>query len=186
MDELVPFQEKRKKQFPADFSVLQAISIELEKHVKKTYPAFEFSTGTVTSDITATVFGKQVITGRVTLEVLATALAPVASPVAMKKNELFSLATLEVPMLLLSQLANALGVKRAYEVLPKPYQKAVKKTYTNATTLEQLGAFLQSKKKARKYLRIMHKRLGIYTAKKPPFAKATASAPSLATPRKRR
>jgi len=173
MDELVPFQEKRKKQFPADFSILQAISSELEKHVKKAYPTFEFGTGTVATDITATVFGKQVIMGQVSLEVLATALAPVVSPVAMKTDTAFSLATLEVPMLILSQLSIALTVKRAYLVLPKPYQKAIKRTYISITTLKKLSAFLESNKKAKKYLRIMHKRLGIYTKKKPPLNKTS-------------
>ena len=169
MDELVPFQEKRKKQFATNTTVQAAIANELEKHFKKAYPTFAFGTGTVTADTVAIVFGKQTVIGAVSLEVLATALASVASPVAMKTDTAFSLATLEVPMLLLSQLSMALTVKRAYLVLPKPYQKAIKRTYIRVTTLKKLGAFLESNKKAKKYLRIMHKRLGIYTKKKPPL-----------------
>lgn len=170
MDELVPFQEKRKKQFPVGYSVIQAITSELEKFYKKSYPTIEFGTGMVTADANATVFGKQMVTGAVSLEVLATALAPVVSPVAMKKPAPLTLATLEVPMLLLSQLAKKLGSKRAYLALPKPYQKAIKRYYTSKATLANLGDFLQSKKKAKKYLRILHKRLGIYTEKKPPLS----------------
>lgn len=62
--------------------------------------------------------------------------------------------------------------KKLINLLPATYQKYVKKTLLNEETLLKLSEFLHSRKKAKKYLRIILKRLGIFSRKKPPFSVA--------------
>lgn len=54
-------------------------------------------------------------------------------------------------------------------LLPAPYRKMVEKTLKRKTTLDGLFMQLKSKKKTKKYLRILQKRFGVYHKKKPPF-----------------
>jgi hypothetical protein len=61
--------------------------------------------------------------------------------------------------------------KRRYLFLPATYRKALKKTLTSEITLQALAAELKSAKKAKRTLRILHRRYGIYTTKKPKFVK---------------
>lgn len=58
--------------------------------------------------------------------------------------------------------------KRAkiHHFLPKYYRRPIKIFYTKKATVLSLANFINSKKKAKKYLRILHKRLGLYTHKK--------------------
>jgi hypothetical protein len=65
---------------------------------------------------------------------------------------------------------------RRYKILPKPYQKALKNIITSQKTLELIAKATNSKKGSKKRLRILHKRLGIYTKKKPPFVKQKKNA----------
>lgn len=157
MEELVPFQAKRKKQFPAGMTKKQAVTEELAKHFTKYYPAFVFGTTDVAVDSTAKVFGKQQVFEEFPPSTLVDAYLGLDDS---------TLSALEIPMLLLIQIAKKVGAKRPYLVLPKTYQKIIKRTYTSKQTLERLTEAIGSKKLAKKYLRIMQQRLGIYTKKK--------------------
>ncbi|GEM_PF-2948744 len=53
--------------------------------------------------------------------------------------------------------------------LPAPYRKMIEKTLKRKTTLDGLFLELKSKKKTKKYVRILQKRFGVYHKKKPPF-----------------
>lgn len=57
------------------------------------------------------------------------------------------------------------------KILPPSYQKALKNMYVSIKTRDALAKTIGSNKKAKKYLRILQKRLGIYPHKKPPFKK---------------
>lgn len=159
MEELVPFQTKRGKTFPPGTTQEQAITLEFSKHFKKAYPDFVFGDATVTP-ISAQTLGKQTITDQVSMESLVNAFINLNQP---------TLPNLESLMLIIRQVAIKLNVKRPYLVLPKPYQKVIKRTYSSKKTLDSLGTELQSKSRAKKYLRILQKRIGTYTEKKRPF-----------------
>lgn len=159
MEELVPFQAKRGKTFPPGTTQAQAIKLEFEKHFKKAFPDFVFGEATVTV-VSTQALGKQTITGQVSMESLINAFINLIQS---------TLPNLETLMLIVRQIAIKLDVKRPYLVLPKPYQKVIKRTYSSQKTLDVLAAELQSKSRAKKYLRILQKRIGTYTEKKRPF-----------------
>lgn len=172
MTEIVPFQDKRKKQFPKDTTSLDAVTSELDKHFKKNYKDFTFGNSDFATNETVTELGKQSETREFSLTSFSACIASITSPALLKKST-STLARLELPQLMLTIIARTLGIKRPFHILPKPYQAMLKRVYMDQQTLEELASFLKSKKKAKKYLRILHKRLGIYTAKKPPFVQAS-------------
>ena len=57
------------------------------------------------------------------------------------------------------------------EILPRVYINRLKKFYTSYSTVEKLANFIHSKKRAKKYLRILAKRLTLYPKKKPKWRK---------------
>ncbi|WKZ29838.1 MAG: hypothetical protein QY314_03440 [Candidatus Dojkabacteria bacterium] len=61
---------------------------------------------------------------------------------------------------------------KRYKILPPVYQTFVKRILTSMQTRDNIAREVESKKKSRKYLRILHKQYGIYSKKKPPFQKA--------------
>lgn len=173
MTELVPFQIKRKKQFKESVTLLQAIILELEKHLKKIAPDLQFSADYLPKlDEQAMVLEMQKLTEVPTLERIVAILAPVTSPLLITNAEIpWTVCRLEAPVVLLRLLASATNAKETLDVLPKPYQKIIERVYKNQETLKKLTEFLESSKRAKKYMRIWHKRLGIYKERKPPFKK---------------
>lgn len=174
MTELVPFQEKRGKIFPADTTPLQAVSQELQKYLGKVAPDIVYDIDTpLTFDPNTQVLGQVEFSVIPSINNIASILTPVVSPAVVQNEPLpWTLTRLELPVALLRKLATEIGTKETLDVLPKSYRKAIKKLYTNKATQTRLAEFLQSGKRAKRYLRIMHKRLGIYKERKPPFKQA--------------
>lgn len=177
MTELVPFQEKRGKQFPENTTPLQAITIELRKYFSDYYPTLEFGTDELDLPPNVLVLDTQKITSLPTFESFSHEVARVTSPALLTDVSIpWTLRRLEVPMLLLIFAAKKI-TKSPYLLLPKPYQKILKRVYTSQETNDKFAVFLESKKRAKKYMRIFQKRLGIYSKRKPPFSKASATSP---------
>ncbi|MCC7304043.1 hypothetical protein IT418_01350 [bacterium] len=171
MTELVPFQEKRGKLFPPGTTPTEAVTAEVQPYLKKIAPDLVFDVETpLVFNNENMVLGQFELLVIPSLENIATILTPVVSPGIVTNEQLpWTLARLELPVILLRKLAIAIGTKETLDVLPKPYRKAIKKLYTNKTTQVHLAEFLQSAKRSKRYLRIMQKRLGIYKERKPPF-----------------
>ena len=159
MEELVPFQAKRGKTFLTGTTQAQAVALEFEKHFKKVYPDFLFGNVEIKS-VPAQTLGKQQLSDRISMGSLVSAFVNLYQT---------TLPNLELLMQVLRQIARELTVKRPYLVLPKPYQKAIKRSYSSQKTLDSLTTELHSKSRAKKYLRILQKRIGTYTEKKRPF-----------------
>lgn len=185
MTELVPFQEKRGKRFKENVTSQQAIELELTKYFANNYPTLKFEGGELEISKDAAVLDQQQITELPNITSFSFTIALVTSPTLIADETIpWTLSRLESPMLLMRLVAKG-NTKSPYLVLPKPYQKMIKRVYTNALTFDKLAAFLKSKKRAKKYLRIFQKRLGIYSTRKPPFTKASAVAPRSAAPQRK-
>jgi hypothetical protein len=161
MEELVPFQTKRKKQFPVGTTQSEAVLLELTKHFKKVYPEFVFVESITPNTANTHVFGTRKVPTNISLSNLAA--------LYLQTQDFPTLKNLELFMLNLQTIALSAKIKRAYLVLPKPYQMAVIRQYSSMATFDSLATELASKKRAKKYLRILQKRMGIYTKKKPGF-----------------
>lgn len=158
--ELVPFQTKKKKVFKHEITTEEAIKTELLSYWKKQYPKML----------------SHLKDNPHLLDTLTDSLVPVLAPqyitdttlpwtIARVSNPLEALLTLEE----IAKGANETFPKRRITILPKTHQKLLKRVYTSHLILDSLSKTIASNKKAAKTLRILHKRLGIYTKKKPPF-----------------
>lgn len=160
--ELVPYQAKRGKKYPSGTTSEIALLSELSALLSQ----LPEGNARFVPDTATRVLGKQVFPTTLTQTDAIAIFAPVLSE---KQGDRIPLFLLELPVLLLSSLSSQQKLRRPYKLLPKPYQKRIKTTYTSKHTRDGLATFLDSKKKARRYMRIFHKRLGLYTKRKPPF-----------------
>ncbi len=95
----------------------------------------------------------------------------VSVPALLNELSLFMLDTLPSAWYRLRLLLKKCGVsaRRCIKLCPPYYRKATKEVYRSSEVVLNLAELLNSKKKAKKYMRILAKRLGIYTKKKKPF-----------------
>lgn len=175
MTELVPFQTKRKKLFPSNTTPEQAIQFELEKYFKKIGVTVSMSTNTVSKvgDTQIKVLDQQSLPDDISMDFIISTLAPLCSPLLFSAKKEITITELERVVLILRKLATDTSTKETLEVVPKHYAKTITRLFTSQKTLDQLSVTLASNKRAKKYLRIMQKRLGIYKERKPPFRKIT-------------
>lgn len=155
MAELVPFQEKRNKKFPEETSAINAVESEFHSYFAKYFS---------THNLNALTFAQN--------------FAPLTSPTLLADDTIrWTAERVTEPLLILVETQkqfeqnNIAFPKRRYLFLPKPYQKMLKKTLTSKNVLEKLAESLHSAKKAKRIMRIAHRRYGIYTQKKPKFEK---------------
>jgi hypothetical protein len=153
MNELVPFQTKRNKHFSESITAVKAVESELSAYFVKLY-------------------GPDVVDA----QLYALKFAPLTSPEMINDKSIeWSIEHVSEPLSLLIQTQNDFNEKnikfpsRRYLFLPKTYQKMLKQILMSQETLEKLALTLKSTKKAKRTLRILHKRYGIYTEKKPKF-----------------
>ncbi len=175
MTELVPFQTKRKKLFPLNTTPEQAIQSEIEKYFKKIGVSLSTSTNTIlkVDNSLIKVLDQQSLPDEITMEFVISTLAPLCSPLLFSAKKEITITELERVVLILRKLATDTSIKETLEVVPKHYAKTITRLFTSQKTLDQLSVTLASNKRAKKYLRIMQKRLGIYKERKPPFRKVT-------------
>lgn len=162
--ELTPYQQKRKVKYSEETSTNEAITKELLSFWEKSYPKiFE-----------------HLKSNPALLDNLVLPISNVSSPVIVEDNTLpwtinrvqallESLLTLEE----ICEVTSTKLPKRRYQFLPPPYRKYIKRLFTSQKTLELLSTAVSSKKRAKKTLRILHKRIGFYTQKKVPFKAST-------------
>lgn len=187
--ELVPFQLKRKKQFKPDTKPVEAVREELLTFYQKYFPAVfqAYSQEKVAGpspvlDSEVKNLQTRYPIDTVSFTDVATAIAQVTSPAILEDSaNAWTLLRLELPVAMLNNIehmvVHATQDTKAVpliELLPKPYQAIITDIYTSSTTLSQLTTFLESKKRAKRYLRILQKRLGIYKQRKPPFKKTSS------------
>ncbi len=92
------------------------------------------------------------------------------NPNSNNKNNKVELYKLESLLTIFWQLKQKYGLsKRFIKIMPPYYRKAFKEIYRSKKVMLSLAKFLNSKKKAKKYMRILQKRLTIYTQKKKPW-----------------
>lgn len=169
MTELVPFQTKRQKEFKEGTLPADAVLLELKNYFEKKYPTQSFDEQDMLITVPKTViFGTQKVQS-LTLPTLAQLVALFTSPALATQPKSFD--NMELLQLSTTLLAKRIEAKRAYLIYPKPYQKMLKRFFTSEETNEALAIEFSSKKKAKKYLRILIKRMGFYTQKKAPFIK---------------
>lgn len=171
MTELVPFQTKRKKEFKEGTLPADAVLLELKNYFEKKYPTLACDEQDMLETVPKTIiFGMQKVQS-LTLPTLAYLVALFTSPDLATQSKSFD--KMELLQLSTTLLAKRIEVKRAYQIYPKPYQKVLKRFFTSEETNVALATEFSSKKKAKKYLRILIKRMGFYTQKKAPFIKGT-------------
>ena len=169
MTELVPFQTKRQKKFKEGTQPEEAILLELKTHFEKKHPTFSFDAQDIVETVPKTsTFGMQSVKS-LTLPTLARLVAQFASPALASQPKSFD--NVELLQLSTTLLAKRIQAKRAYLIYPKSYQKILKRFFTADKTHTALATEFSSKKKAKKYLRILIKRMGFYTKKKAPLRK---------------
>lgn len=160
---LTPYQDKRKKEFPDGTTPEEAILQELLAFWKKEFPLVY----------------EHLKENPNLLDGLVNNLAPVIAPKyafdttlpwtkLRIQNILEALLTLEE---ILSIKSETIIPRKRTSILLKPYQKHIKRLLTSEYIRDSLAKSMNSKKGAKKFLRVMHKRLGIYTKRKPPFHK---------------
>ncbi len=95
----------------------------------------------------------------------------VSVPALLNGLSLFMLDTLPSAWYRLRLLLEKCGVsaRRCIKLCPPYYRKATKEVYRSSEVVLKLAELLNSKKKAKKYMRILAKRLGIYTKRKKPL-----------------
>lgn len=176
MSELVPFQRKRKKLLPITITPLQAVSDELLVYLSEKFP--QYLTFVENSDKNfikycdeekKTLYSVQLQDVPRPVE-LARIIAPVTSPELINDSTLpWTHHRLDSPVITLYFLAQKLSVAKPICLLPKPYQAMMRKVYSDVSIRNALAINIASARRASKYLRILQKRLGIYSKKKTPF-----------------
>lgn len=90
-------------------------------------------------------------------------------PLSCLVNKVFSINYLNIPFSGKIPKAKAENIFLKLDSLPKPHRAFIIDIYLSTFSLEALSLNLKSKRKAKRYLRVMHRKLGLYPKKKPNF-----------------